>query len=362
MKNKTLFSWLVACTCAITVAGASLLTSHAADSEEPSSPVPFQLQSAMTPNPLELGRGVNVLGYDPIWNEFERRRFQENFFPMIRAAGFDHVRLNLHPFRHMTETEDGIQLKESWYTTLDWIVNNALRNDLKIILDLHEFQILSKNPEENKTKFLAFWEAMSDKFSGYSNQVVFEILNEPNGELDATLWEVYYKEALAIIRKYNPERPVIIGPTHWNNIEKLDTLNLPEEDRNLIATVHYYLPMRFTHQGATWVGQELRETSGVTWGSEAEQATLLSHFQKVQDWSQKHERPIYLGEFGAYDKAPMESRIRYTDSVCRTAEKMGWSWGYWQFDSDFIAFDVKSGQWVEPILKALIPNSPSLKQ
>lgn len=82
----------------------------------------------------------------------------------------------------------------------------------------------------------------------------------------------------------------------------------------------------------------------------------------MQDWSQKHERPIYLGEFGAYDKAPMESRIRYTDSVCRTAEKMGWSWGYWQFDSDFIAFDVKSGQWVEPILKALIPNSPSLKQ
>ena len=37
----------------------------------------------------------------------------------------------------------------------------------------------------------------------------------------------------------------------------------------------------------------------------------------------------------AYEKAPMESRVRCTDSVARTAESMGWSWAYWQFDSDF---------------------------
>jgi endoglucanase len=52
------------------------------------------------------------------------------------------------------------------------------------------------------------------------------------------------------------------------------------------------------------------------------------------------EQPILLGEFGAYDKAPLESRVRYTEFVVRTAEALGWSWAYRQFDSDFILWDM----------------------
>jgi hypothetical protein len=37
------------------------------------------------------------------------------------------------------------------------------------------------------------------------------------------------------------------------------------------------------------------------------------------------------------------SRVRYTAEVVREAERMGWSWSYWQFDSDFIAFDMGRG-------------------
>jgi endoglucanase len=43
---------------------------------------------------------------------------------------------------------------------------------------------------------------------------------------------------------------VIVGGGRWNSIDGLQTLVLPEDDRNLIATVHYYTPMEFTHQGA----------------------------------------------------------------------------------------------------------------
>ena len=45
---------------------------------------------------------------------------------------------------------------------------------------------------------------------------------------------------------------------------------------------------------------------------------------------------------------------RYTDFVARTAEASGWSWAYWQFDSDFILYDMKRDGWVEPILAALV--------
>jgi endoglucanase len=37
------------------------------------------------------------------------------------------------------------------------------------------------------------------------------------------------------------------------------------------------------------------------------------------------------------------------------AERHGFGWAYWQFDSDFIAWDMKTQHWIEPIRKALVP-------
>jgi endoglucanase len=52
----------------------------------------------------------------------------------------------------------------------------------------------------------------------------------------------------------------------------------------------------------------------------------------------------------------MDSRVRYTSFVARTAESLGWAWTYWQFDSDFIVWDMAKDRWVEPIWKALVPQ------
>lgn len=51
----------------------------------------------------------------------------------------------------------------------------------------------------------------------------------------------------------------------------------------------------------------------------------------------------------------MASRIRYVSFVARQAERMGWSWAYWQFDSDFIVYDIPNERWIIPIRDALIP-------
>ena len=48
-----------------------------------------------------LGRGVNIIGYDPLWRSPEQARFQTEHFRLLREAGFQAVRVNLHPFRHM---------------------------------------------------------------------------------------------------------------------------------------------------------------------------------------------------------------------------------------------------------------------
>lgn len=302
----------------------------------------------------KLGRGVNILGYDPIWDSFEKARFKAHHFKLIREAGFNTVRINLHPFRHMDSTT--FELREDWWKVLDWAVENALANDLMVILDMHEYYAMADDPVSRKDMWLAFWKQVAERYQNSSENVLFELLNEPNGKLNSELWNDFLLEGLAVVRNSNPHRTVIIGPAQYNQINQLDSLILPEKDRNIIVTIHYYSPMDFTHQGASWAGRaDLRD---VRWlGTAEEKQAIMDDFAKAQNWSKKHNRPLFLGEFGVYDKADMESRTKYLSFVTRTVENLGWSWAYWQFDSDFILYDIDNEHWIEPVLKALIPKT-----
>jgi len=299
-----------------------------------------------------MGRGVNIIGYDPLWNDFTKGRFKESHFARIHEGGFQTVRVNLQALRVMDQAN---QLNRAWLKTLDWVVKTSLANNLQVILDEHDYTACGNNPAGCKAKLLAFWEQVSERYKDAPNSVLFEILNEPNGQLTPEIWNGWLKEALAIIRKTNPRRNVIIGPAFWNNIHYLTQLQLPANDRNIIVTVHYYLPMEFTHQGARW-NQATANLSGVKWGTDADKHTVEQDFAGVQQWSKSENRPILLGEFGAYDKGDMDSRARYTSFVARTAESLGWAWTYWQFDSDFIVWDMAKDDWVQPIYRALVPE------
>ena len=299
----------------------------------------------------KMARGLNIIGYDPLWKDFSKARFQESHFRRIREGGFQTVRVNLHAFSHM---DAGNRLSAAWFKTLDWAVNAAVANDLTVVLDEHNFTDCGRDADACKPKLMAFWEQVSEHYKNAPASVVFEILNEPNRKVTPALWNDWAREALAIIRKSNPTRNVVIGPASWNGIRALKELELAEDDRHIIVTVHYYLPMAFTHQGAPW-SKENANLSGVTWGSEEDKRRVDADFAGVQQWAKDAGRPILLGEFGAYDKAEMESRVRYTSYLARAAESLGWCWTYWQFDSDFIAWDMAKDDWVGPIHSALVP-------
>jgi endoglucanase len=300
-----------------------------------------------------LGRGVNILGYDPVWRDRARARFQPEHFRLIREAGFEHVRINLYPFRYGRPDERG-KLADGYFKTLDWAVDTALANNLLVVLDFHEYEAMGDDPVGKKQQFLSVWSQLAERYRDKPDTVLFELLNEPHGKLTPGLWNDYLAEALPLVRKTNPGRTVIVGPGFWNGIGHLGELKLPEEDRNLIVTVHYYTPMEFTHQGASWTNQQ--DKLGVPWeGTDQDRARIAKDFDAAAAWSRENRRPIYLGEFGAYDKAEMVARARWTSAVARAAEERGFSWAYWQFEGNFVVYDVRNKHWVEPIRDALIP-------
>lgn len=301
----------------------------------------------------KLAKGINIIGYDPLWRNKEKARFKQEYFKLIKQAGFNHVRINLHPFRDNPGFAEGsINLREEYLQTLDWAVTNALAAELMVVIDFHEFTLMGKAPEKYKPAFLKCWEILAIRLQKCPNDVLFELLNEPNSALTPQLWNQYITEALAIVRKSNPNRTVIIGPGQWNNINALEQLNIPAQETNVIVTIHYYSPFDFTHQGAAFANRA--DKVGIRWGTKEDRAAIIADFDKAQRWAAQNKRPIYLGEFGVYDKAPEPDRSRWLSFVVQQAQRRSWSWAYWQFDGDFIAFDIKSEQWITTVLKALM--------
>jgi len=298
-----------------------------------------------------LKRGVNIVGYDPIWTDPAQARFQPRHMQAIKDGGFDHVRMNLQAFAHMDK--DG-QLPPAWLKTLDTLVDAGLKAGLQVILDEHDYEDCAKDLAGCRTRLQAFWRQIAPRYKDAPAGVLFEILNEPNGAMNEA-WNDVLAENLAIIRASNPTRRVVIGPRMWNSMGELDNLRLPAADRRILVTFHYYTPMEFTHQGAPWTPQ-FAKLSGVTWGTGFERDRLKKDFAQVAAWAERNKRPILLGEFGALEKAGTAQRVVWTDAVARAAEAQGFAWSYWQFDSDFVVWDMGRDGWVKAIHGALIPE------
>jgi endoglucanase len=335
--------------------------------------------SAIADDGPQLGRGINLGNYleapsEGAWTG--GRTLQESDFANIKQAGFTFVRVPIRwaahfgysgntphtggnfPYVEEKMQQKGMAIDSQFLARIDWVVAQAEKNGLIAILDYHNDDALMKNPGAEGDRFVAIWSHIAVHFKDAPHTVLFELLNEPNGEFNKQpqKWNDLLARTLTVIRATNPTRTIIVGPVQWNSISKLKDLVLPD-DPHLIVTVHYYDPFHFTHQGASWVGQESTKWLGTKWlGTDAEKKAIADDLGKAAAWGREHHRPMYLGEFGAFSKGDLDSRARWTACVARTAESLGLSWSYWEYSEGFGAYDPAAQQWRVPLLHALIPN------
>lgn len=303
-----------------------------------------------------LGRGVNLGNALESVSEGDWGvTLEEEFFDLIQQAGFDSVRVPIRWNAHAAETPP-YTIDPVFFDRIDWVVKQAERRNLAVILNIHHYEEMMEESRVHKDRFLAIWEQIAVHYKTAPDSVYFELLNEPFGTLAATTWNQVANEAIQVIRKSNPQRTIILGPGSWNSISNLYDLQLPLEDRNLIVTVHYYLPFQFTHQGAEWV-KDSDPWLGTEWNATPREMTAVHRdLDAALKWSQQNSRPIFVGEFGAYSKADMDSRHRWTGFMASSIEERGFSWAYWEFCAGFGVYDRDKQTWNEPILTALIPG------
>ncbi|MFQ5627644.1 MAG: glycoside hydrolase family 5 protein [bacterium] len=278
------------------------------------------------------------------------------YFDLIKQAGFQSVRIPIRWSAHTT-TAPPFAIDSRFFDRVDWAIEQAFSRSLAVIINIHHYEEIMQDALGHKARFLAIWDKIAAHYQNHPADLFFEILNEPNSNLSPDRWNQFLNEAIAVIRKTNTDRTLLVGTANWGGAGSLQNLVLPEEDRNIIVTVHYYNPFQFTHQGAEWVSGS-NVWLGTTWtGTDAEKQTVINDFWSVANWSKLHNRPLNLGEFGAYSKADMDSRVRWTAFVTRTAEANGMSWHYWEFIAGFGVLNNTTNDWNIELLKALVPSS-----
>lgn len=306
----------------------------------------------------KLGRGVNFgntleAPTEGAWG----LTLKAEYFQAIKQAGFDSVRLPVKWSAHSSDVPP-YTIDSQFFERIDWALDQAEKNGLNLVLNIHHFDGMDADPDKFEPKLQSLWTQIAERYRERPATVYFELLNEPHDKLTDERWNRAIPPLLAIIRKTNPTRAIIVGPGKWNGFRELPKLELPEDDRNLIATFHYYEPFEFTHQGAEWAkGSE--KWLGRKWKASGKDLDAMRvAFDSVRDWAKKHDRPIYLGEFGAYSKADFDSRREWTKAVLSEAEKRGFTTCYWEFGAGFGLYDPEKNEWRTPLLEALGQNAP----
>jgi aryl-phospho-beta-D-glucosidase BglC (GH1 family) len=309
---------------------------------------------------------------------------------LIKAMGFDHVRLSVNPqpmFRH----KQADRIPADYLGYLDTAVKTILDHDLAVIIDIHpdsDFKEKLAADNDFVEQFADYWRALARHYSSMSPDLVsFEILNEPEFR-DRYRWQGVQAKLAVAIREGAPQHTIIVAGAYWSSESELLFFD-PLHDANIVYNFHFYDPHIFTHQGATWSTNYVHYLKNLPYPSTPEnvqQAAALipdavnrlqaihygldrwnaaridGEIGQVAAWAKRWNVPVTCNEFGVYrETANPQDRAAWISDVRTTLEKYGIGWTMWDYSGGFGVVTKKDGRTTpdEVTLKALGLKMPT---
>lgn len=318
-------------------------------------------------------RGTNIAHW---LSQSERRDEQRDSFftrkdiDFIDSVGFDHIRL---PVDEEQLWDENGKRHEHAFTLLNNCITWCNQAGLRIILDLHilrshHFNAKEKplwtKPEEQE-KFIRLWKDLSDAVHKWPNDMLaYEFMNEPVAD-DASQWNSLLARVADSIRSWEPERVLVIGSNRWQSVNTFDELEVPPDDENILLSFHFYEPFYLTHYQASWT--RLKDFQGkvnypgqIVDGGTSDDERRIYHRDSLEKMMEKPlvlaaklNLPLYCGEFGVIDKAPVEAKLAWYRDMVAIFEKHGVGYANWNFKAG--SFGIVDGNLVpdEPMIKVL---------
>lgn len=318
----------------------------------------------------KLGRGINignsldvtgVKEYHPDAKDGEYETFWGNpritpmLFQAVRKAGFSTVRLPVTWEEHLNEQGS---VSEAWMDRVQEVVDQALEQDLYVILNTHHEEWMNLEAENAKwieERFAFVWTQIAERFENYDERLLFEGMNEPRLRNSREEWSAGNRQLQEMVNrlnqvfvdtvrgmgKQNRSRYLLICP-YGNNSRAMEALEVL--DGRVFVSVHMYEPY--------WFCQD--EEGGGQWKdvSEKEKQQIEEAFQNMNRLFTGKGIPVVLTEFGCRDKGNTDSRTKWIAFYKSLADKYGVVCIWWDNGSNYQLINRENGQVVYPGMAA----------
>ena len=294
------------------------------------------LSAQQTPQQLvtKMGRGLNLGNVlsAPVEGNWAGAA-TEQYFIDVANAGFKNVRIPMDFFctrtsgsnagystnanTSFTGTRSDYVVSSTYLNRIEQVIQWGLNQGLVIVLDFHGATLKSDfiytfdsekgeytHPTSAKraadlSKFYSIWEQIADRFKNYSDDLIFEVINEPYFHISASEMDEINAEVISIVRASggnNSTRKIVVKGGSQNSFRAITSIGnqIINSDNYLIATFHYYLPFSFTKSSDYRYNEN-------NWGTNQDKNDVDADFQTVADWANQFNPPVavYLGEFSA---------------------------------------------------------------
>lgn len=245
----------------------------------------------------------------------------------VLDAGFNVIRVPVSWTNHIGPEPEYL-ITESWMERVREVVDYAYGKGAYVILNIHHEDWnypYYDNLDRASAEMAAVWKQIAEVFKDYDEHLIFEGQNEPrkvgtslewNGG-DAEGWEVVNKTNRVFVDTVraaggsNPYRMLMIPGYAANCSVGIQHIEVPEDDNNIIISVHAYEPYDFA----------LNTNGRNDWNHDTDAVDRLMKDLKTLFLDKG--TPVIIGEFGAMNKDNESERAEWAAYYVGAAKEIG---------------------------------------
>lgn len=281
----------------------------------------------------------------------------------VKNIGFTTVRVPVTWYTHQNASNFSIDAE--YMKSVQEIVNSAVRNKMFVIINAHHenswVSINDANASQVESRLNSLWTQIATVFKDYGDSVIFEVLNEPrnggtpnewNGGTAAerSLLNNYNKTCVDAIRNTggNNEKRHLMIPTYAASVVQsaMDDLTIPNDDPNIMISLHAYDPWPFAGEGNN------------QWGTDEDKQELTNLLDNIKTfWVDGQQRAVIMGEWGAVRKNDLAIREEYYSLYAKSCIERGLIPIVWDDGGDFGLLNRNTNTWNYQSLAERIVNA-----
>ena len=336
-------------------------------------------------------KGVNLGGWISQCVSYDKAHFDsfitEDDIKLIASWGLDHVRVPVDYDIIMTDEDVFI---EEGFTYIDRCIEWCKAAGLHMILDLHKSKGYMfdtgavANPDLFFTEpalqdtFIHIWRELAGRYGKEHEMLALELLNEIVNPAYGEKWNEIALRAIKAIREIAPDSYILVGGVNYNSVTRVPEILMPVDDR-IVYNFHCYEPLVFTHQKAYWMSgmtedfemfypatiDEIR-AAGASLPTNALGAineSCLDNagynlfetlFAAAVKTAEERNVPLYCGEYGVIDRAPLKDTVEWFKAIHTVFEKHHIGRACWNYkQKDFGLVDAHYKEILDELIKNL---------